>query len=82
MKNKMIGLVWLGCCWAPLAIIYGCYVGTTGTTHHRVEGEAEIKITIDFSICDSLTTNDAKLECIQAITHLITESQKEKEIQK
>ena len=62
------------------SILLGCYVGTTGTTHHRVEGVAEIKITIDFSICDSLESDEATLECVQAIIKFLAEVQKEKEM--
>ena len=51
-----------------------CGVKASGTTTHRVEGEATIRVVVDVSICDSLTGTD-KVECIKTIVEVLKASQ-------
>ena len=50
-----------------------CGVKASGTTTHRVEGEATVRIVVDVSICDSLEGAD-KIECIKAIVKILEEA--------
>lgn len=60
-------------------LLTGCGFKASGSTTHRVEGEATVRIVVDVSICDSLTGTD-KVECIKTIVEVLKASQTDKEV--
>ena len=62
-----------------LLLLTSCGIKASGSTTHRVEGEATVRVVIDVSICDSLTGTD-KVECIKTIVKVLEESQAAKEV--
>lgn len=53
-----------------LILLTSCGVRASGTTTHRVEGEATVRVVVDVSLCDSLKNED-KLECIKTLLEIM-----------
>lgn len=52
------------------AMLAGCGMKASGGTVHRVEGEAVVRVTFDFSVCDGLP-DDARQECIMVLLDIL-----------
>lgn len=51
-------------------LLTGCGMKASGGTVHRVEGEATVRVTFDFSVCDDLP-EDARQECIMVLLDIL-----------